>query len=162
MNTLTMFQALTSKTCKITLKSLANLSHIPTQSFNLFPLNPSKSCHRDFAHRFTSQRTLSQCSGYGIHKDVVLRVSLGLSWSIRTNCCNMNAPFVQPPRLSFFSAKPRSIKALKSLPLSRKRCVFKWVSGEDRDWPFRQPVQVRYPSLSYPSLHRHRKLGGNN
>jgi hypothetical protein len=46
-------------------------------------------------------------------------VSLGLSRSIRTNCCNRNALFVQPPRLSFFSAKPRSLKALKSLPLSR-------------------------------------------
>jgi ATP-dependent Clp protease ATP-binding subunit ClpB len=46
-------------------------------------------------------------------------VSLGLSRSVRTDCCNRNALFVQPPRMSFFPAKPRSLKALKSLQLSR-------------------------------------------
>lgn len=45
--------------------------------------------------------------------------SLGLSRSVRTNCYNRNALFAQPPRLSFFPAKPRSLKALKSLQLSR-------------------------------------------
>ncbi|KAG2711030.1 hypothetical protein I3760_04G058300 [Carya illinoinensis] len=44
-------------------------------------------------------------------------VSLALSQSVRTKCCNTNALFAQPPRLS--PAKPKSVRALKSLQLYR-------------------------------------------
>ncbi|KAG6716624.1 hypothetical protein I3842_04G058500 [Carya illinoinensis] len=44
-------------------------------------------------------------------------VSLALSQSVRTKCCNTNARFAQPPRLS--PAKPKSVRALKSLQLYR-------------------------------------------
>lgn len=97
-----------------------SLCDIPTQRPKLFPCFPPTPSWPRFPffvfYSFVSLDTLRRAPGMASTTTSFSGFRLGLSQPVRTNGCNRTTLFAQPPRLSlsFFPAKPKSLKALKS------------------------------------------------